>query len=466
MRPGLVQRRVIGGMSALLALVASSVVSASSAPAGATTAGPAVGAVADITWGTSAAEVDRSVAAMSAAGIGWVRANVAWSGGEPDAKGVLNTGYLSSIDQAVAKAHAAGVQVLMPISDGVPYWASADPAKYQDGSGKHWNQYWRPASFADYAAFVKTVVARYSAMGVHTFELWNEPNLTRFWPSGPNAAEFASLLAAAYPAVKQADPSATVVMGGLSKNDYTYLENLYKAGGRPYFDAVAVHPYTGLVDPTWCWNQGGTTKKAVDAFCGIEEVRRTMEAYGDSAKGMWLTEFGWSTGTSAYSVSEATQADFLAKAFTKLGSYPYVRAAFWYSLRNVAGVPEDYEANLGLLRRDFSEKPAYGALRSLTGGPVAVADTSAPVLSGIAATKIGTNSATVTWATNEPATSRVEAWSAGSAVTVVSQAALVSSHGLAVSGLARRTTYSFRVSSTDAAGNTVTSGVYSFTTRK
>jgi hypothetical protein len=464
MRPSSVRQGTIGSVAAFLALTASSIVSAGSLPAGAATAGPAVGAVADITWGTSATEVDRSIAAMSAAGIGWVRANVAWSGGEPDAKGVLNTGYLASIDQAVAKAHAAGMKVLMPISDGVPYWASADPAKYQSGSAKYWNPYWRPASFADYAAFVKTVVARYSAMGVHTFELWNEPNLTRFWPSGPNAVEFASLLAAAYPAVKQADPTATVVMGGLSKNDYTYLENLYKAGGRPYFDAVAVHPYTGLADPTWCWNQGGTTKKAVDAFCGIEEVRRTMEAYGDSAKGMWLTEFGWSTGTSAYSVSEAAQADFLAKAFTKLSSYPYVHAAFWYSLRNVATVPEDYEANLGLLRRDFSEKPAYGALRSLTGGPVA--DTSAPVLSGIAVGKMGTNSATVTWTTDTPATSRVDAWSAAGAVTVVSQAALVTSHGLVLSGLASRTTYSFRVNSTDTAGNTVTSGVYSFTTRK
>lgn len=168
---------------------------------------------------------------------------------------------------------------------------------------------------------------RYKAMGVHTYEVWNEPNLARFWPSGPNASEYAAMLAAAYPVMKLPDPVATVLMGGLSKNDYNYLQALYSSGGRPYFDAVAVHPYTGKVDPTLCWNQGGTTKFAIDAFCGIEEVRRTMVDNGDSAKKMWLTEFGWSSSTTLYGVSEATQALYLTKAFTKLQSYPYLKAA-------------------------------------------------------------------------------------------------------------------------------------------
>jgi len=68
---------------------------------------------------------------------------------------------------------------------------------------------------------------------------------------------YTMLLAAAYPAVKVADPTAIVVLGGLSKNDYDYLAQLYAAGARGYFDTVAVHPYTGSVDPTWCWNEGG-----------------------------------------------------------------------------------------------------------------------------------------------------------------------------------------------------------------
>jgi polysaccharide biosynthesis protein PslG len=455
------------------------------APQGeAATTESAVGTVADITWGTSSDDVDATVSAMAAAGIRWVRANVSWSGGEPVTKGALNQGYLQQIDYAVTKAKAAGMEVLMPIADGVPYWASADPAKYTDGSGQHWNKYWRPTNPSDYADFVTATVNRYKALGVRTYEVWNEPNHTPFWPSGPNAGEFKALLAAAYPAIKAVDPGATVLMGGLSKNDYDYLEQLYAAGARPYFDAVAVHPYTGTADPTWCWTQAGTTKLAKDAFCAIEEVRKTMVANGDSAKSIWLTEFGWSTHTGSYGVSEATQADFLTKALNKIqSSYPYVAASFWYNFRNnfwQNNLEGDYEANLGLLRVDFSPKPSYDAMRTWTGAAttttttvappttttsIAPADTVAPVLSNVAAKRVTKNAATITWATNEASSSVVE-FGTTSLTSTRTGANGVSAHSVNLTGLAPRTTYIYRVKSEDAAGNMATSAVYSFTTAR
>lgn len=468
------------------------------------TGGPQVGAVADITWGTSRADIDRTVSMMVDSGVRWVRANVAWSGVEPDAKGVLNHGWLADIDYAVTKARTAGMQVLMPFADGVPYWASADPAKYKDATGAHWNKYWRPANPSDYADFVRTMVDRYKSMGVHTYEVWNEPNHLRLWPSGPNAGEYKALLAAAYPVIKAADPQATVLMGGLSKNDYTYLESLYAAGAAPYFDAVAIHPYTGNVDPNWCWNEGSTTRLAKDAFCGIEEVRRTMEANGDSAKRVWVTEFGWSTTTGPYGVSEALQATYLTAALTKLQAYPFVETAFWYNFRNnwfLNNDPADYEANLGLLRTDFSAKPAYDALRTwtATNAPVATTtttsttttsttttapptttttappttttttapapDTQPPVISNVRVAKTGTNWATITWSTNEPSTSYVDYWTAGKPALTAGNSRLVTSHTVTLQSLTRKTVYSYRVRSTDAAGNTSVSSTGSFAIR-
>jgi hypothetical protein len=456
-------------------------------PAGAATPGLGVGAVGDITWGTSPADIDTTVSSMAAAGIGWVRANVAWSGAEPDAKGVLNQAWLLQVDYAVTRARAAGIQVLMPIADGVPYWASADPTKYRDGSGNHWNKYWRPTNPADYADFVGSMVTRYQALGVHTYEVWNEPNTATFWPSGPSATEYVQVLAAAYPAIKAADPSATVVLGGLSKNDYDYLAQLYTAGAAPYFDAVAVHPYTGIVDPTWCWNEAGTTKLAKDAFCGIEEVRRTMVAAGDSAKTMWLTEFGWSTNTGAYGVSETVQADFLVKAMNKIrSSYPFVQGAFWYNFRNnfwLNNSPADYEANLGLLRVDFSAKPAYTALQSWTGAPttpVTVAPTTtttvapttttvapAPTLSlaNVRTQSVTATSATITWTTNVASSTRVDYGTTTLSFTATG-AAGVTSHTVTLSGLAPRTSYSYRAQSVDASGKVALSATSAFTTAK
>jgi hypothetical protein len=366
---------------ALLAILATAVAVASmAAPARAAE----VGTVPDLTWGIPRADVDRTVAAMRAAGIRWVRLNASWAAVEPNRKRALDANALADLDYAVHAASGAGMRVLMPIADGVPYWASADPRKSDAGGRRSWNRYWRPTSFADYGDVVRAILRRYSAQGVHDFEIWNEPNHPRFWPSGPDPAEYVELLRAGSQAVRAEDPQARVVLGGLAGNDYAWLERLYAAGARGLFDVAAVHPYTGSVDPTWCWDQAGTTRLAKDAFCAIEEVHRTMAAAGDAAVPIWLTEFGWSTNQGDYGVTESEQAQYLEAAFRKLESYPYVHVAFWYGFRNVSWLgdaPADWEANLGLLRTDFSAKPALAALQRYTGAapPAPVGPAPAPV---------------------------------------------------------------------------------------
>jgi hypothetical protein len=266
----------------------------------------------------------------------------------------------------------------MPMADGVPNWASADPNKSHDASGDHWRKAYRPRSFSDYADYTRWIVSRYAPMGVHAYEVWNEPNLVNFWPSGVNATEFTEMLRAAYPVIKAADPQSTVVLGGLSGNDYPYLEKLYDAGAKPYFDAVGVHPYTGI-DPNSCWKDYGQTRNSVWAFCGLSEVHASMSARGDGDKPVWATEFGWSTNTGG--VSEAQQADYLTKSFTKLETYPWVQKAFWYRFRNVFFLNDnagDREANFGLLRTDYSTKPAYAAFKAYATAHASAAAPSAP----------------------------------------------------------------------------------------
>jgi len=327
-----------------------------------------VGAVSDITWGTSRAEIVRTVALMQEAGVRWTRVNLSWSGGEPAAKGRLNEGWLAQVDYAVAKARSAGIEVLMPVADGVPYWASADPRKHRGRSGERWNKYYRPSDPAEYADFVRRMVHRYSAQGVHAYEVWNEPNRRQSWPPRPNAAQYTRLLRAGAAAIRQADPSATVVLGGLSESDSAYMEQLYEGGAGPHFDVAAIHPYTGSADPGACWVDSATQRKSKDAFCGIEAVHDVMAANGDGDKKLWLTEFGWSSATAPGTdgVGEALQAAYLSAAFAKLETYSYVDKAFWYGMRNTYWLrddPSQWEANAGLLRTDFSPKPAYLALK-------------------------------------------------------------------------------------------------------
>jgi hypothetical protein len=323
------------------------------------------GTVADLTWGVSRAAVDREVALLKDTDTAWVRLNLNWADLEPE-EGRLDQDQLADVDYAVGKVRAAGIKVLAPIADGVPWWASADPNKFDNGG--RYNKFWKPRDFGDYASFARRMVARYAPKGVHAYEVWNEPNYRHFWPSGPSASDYTSMLRAAYPAIKDADPGATVVMGGLSGNDYRFLRALYNAGARPFFDAASVHPYSN-VDPSVCWNDPNTGTRSDDAFCGIESVRDIMVAKGDAASPLWLTEFGWSTAANAANgVTEAEQADWLRKAFNRLDNYGWVGPAFWYNLRNnywSQNDPDDIEANYGLVRVDFSQKPSYAAFKNV-----------------------------------------------------------------------------------------------------
>jgi polysaccharide biosynthesis protein PslG len=330
-----------------------------------------VGVVADVTWGQTRQDVDREIELLRAAGARWIRANVNWAGLEPDRKGELNDRLLAEYDYAVQRAHAAGLQVLMPIADGVPYWASADPGKHLDADGAPaWEVTYRPSDAADYGDIVRRVVEHFSVLGVHTFQVWNEPNHPRFWPSGPSAAAYLPLLRAGYEAAKAADPSATVLLGGLSKSDFYYLEDLYRLGGGAYFDAVAVQPYTFGVDPTASWNGvhdwEDPDRISINAFPAVKEIRASMVAFGDSGKDVWLTGFGYSTTTQDGGVTPLHQAAYLRKAYRYVERLPWVKALFWYAARNSPFFhdADTYEGRFGLLTTGWRPKPSYLELRS------------------------------------------------------------------------------------------------------
>ncbi len=95
-------------------------------------------------------------------------------------------------------------------------------------------------------------------------------------------------------------------------------------------------------------------------------------------------------------------------------------------------------------------------------------DTIAPVISGVATTNILLSGATITWTTDEAATSKVYAsttspFTPANAITA-SSGGSVKNHTVALSSLASSTTYYYIVESHDLFGNTATSSQYSFTT--
>jgi hypothetical protein len=309
----------------------------------------------DLTSGISGKQQDRTVAGVRDIGAQWVRLTISWADVE-QTKGSYSA--LSQYDSAITKAANSGARIVVTVYQS-PTWASGrtDPDS-------------PPADPQDYANFMRFAATRWGDR-VDAWEIWNEQNSASFWNTGPDPARYASLLKAAYPAVKIADPTARVLYGGVSHNDYRFIEQSYAAEPHlgDYYDVMATHPYPipANTSPASTWRDSDG-RRAAGSFSAYRVIRAVMLANGDD-KPMWLTEFGWATTTLAGSgVSEATQAAYLTLAMQCAEQDPYVEVAIWSIYRNRAHDADTWLDQLGLVRSNFSPKPAYGAFKSYTPG--------------------------------------------------------------------------------------------------
>jgi hypothetical protein len=190
----------------------------------------------------------------------------------------------------------------------------------------------------------------------------------------PSPAVYAGMLRAVHPAIKAADPSAAVLVGGLTGNNYAYLDELYANGAQGSFDGVAVHTDTACLDngPSEWARDAPSGRISQWSFTGYREVYRSMVAAGDGDKGVWMTELGWNTskkrcdigrwaGQKDGGVSEDAQARFLTRAYACLAADPFVKMAAWFNLQDTAAADE-LNDRYGVLRADGGPKPSADAL--------------------------------------------------------------------------------------------------------
>ncbi len=170
-------------------------------------------------------------------------------------------------------------------------------------------------------------------------------------------------------AVKSGRSGVPVLAGALAAADRPFLDELYSHGIRGYYDGISVHPYNEWRHPADRWQEQW---RKYTLLPGIEWIREGQLAHRDD-KPLWVTELGWTTDTSSrWGITEDLQAQYSAATFPILDGLPYVRAAILYELRNSGEDPAALEHNFGLVRRDFSEKPAYAAVRAALAPTVAM----------------------------------------------------------------------------------------------
>ena len=296
----------------------------------------------------------RDLGEIQRVGATRIRLDIDWSGVEPQ-RDKYDWKRTDLIVKAIAEARLNPLVML----GYAPKWAQV-PGVATDSHGP-------PANPEEFAQFARAVVQRYGSI-VHTWEIWNEPNLAGFWLPEPDAAAYSNLVRVTSAAIKQVQPNATVIAGALSSgadsnygevDPLTFVADMYKAGARGTFDALSVHPYTFPSLPT------DPDPNGTNTFRKIPQLHRIMEANGDR-KDVWITEFGAPTGTNRSAVTPEGQVDTLAIGIAAARSLGYVPAIFVYSIRDAGTNPDDLYQNFGLMSKSYVPKPAYRELKILT----------------------------------------------------------------------------------------------------
>ena len=297
-----------------------------------------------------------------ASGSKYARFFVLWSDMEAT-RGSYDGLLLQTYQDQFRRLNAAGVRPVVVVM-GAPPWAN--------GSG---DRFAPPLNAADFGAFMGFLAGKLRGQ-VGGYEIWNEPDTPTYWHgSPPNAAQYVALLRASYSAVKAADPTAKVITGPTTGNNYAWIDGLYDNGAKGSFDAVGVHTDTACLDhgPGAFYREGGDIGQY--SFLGYQTVHGVMAAHGDGDTPIWMTELGWSStnktcsrgtwaGKKPAGVGEAKQATYLKDAYHCLALDPYVQVGMWFNLQDLSAT--DTEMNrYGLLRADHSAKPSWDAFHDV-----------------------------------------------------------------------------------------------------
>jgi len=229
-------------------------------------------------------ELDRALTLIRDGGFRWIRQRFPWSNIEPE-QGRYDW---ATCDRIVAAAEEHDLEIIAVLETSPP-WARAP---MDSGISQA-----PPRDFADYADFVKVFAARYAGQ-IDYVQIWDEPNLYPHWGERyTDPAAYTHLLQAAYRAVKQAHPQALVLTAGLAPNveeggrymsDVRFLQKMYEAGAKGYFDILAVKPY-GM----WYEASDRRVSPQETNFSRPILLREVMVSHGDGEKAIWAVEFGW-----------------------------------------------------------------------------------------------------------------------------------------------------------------------------
>ncbi len=323
------------------------------------------------------AKREQIVQMVADAGFDWIRQQFVWEDIEIHGRGDFidrrndpnGVDAWAKYDQIVDLSEQYGVELIARL-DNPPEWAQTTPGNFAP-----------PAVPQDFVNFATAVAERYKGR-IHTYQVWNEPNIYPEW--GEQAVDpeaYTDLLCRTYEALKAVDPNITVLSGALSPtvaltgrdlSDLIYLQRMYDAGAGACFDVLAAQGYGFFSGPT-----DRRLRPFTLNFGRPQYLRDTMVANGDADKSVWITEAAWNpvdspevpadvAGRENYGVASREQAAaYMPLAYQRAQEeWPWMGViSYWFFKR-----PADYERDQSwyyfrMVEPDFTPLPVYDSMR-------------------------------------------------------------------------------------------------------
>jgi hypothetical protein len=296
-------------------------------------------------------KIQRTLQMVREMGASWIVEYFPWAYSEPR-PGRYDWAHA---DLVVEHARRQGLTVVARLGF-VPEWARPKDTT---------ETYLEEARFPDFARFVGQFVRHFRGR-VSYIIIWNEPNLSLEWgyrPVDPEA--YVRLLRLAYQAAKEADPDVRVLAGALAPtlappgsaegmDDLIYLQRMYDAGARDFFDLLAVHAYG------WSFSPDEPAAPDVINYARAELARAVMVRNGDADKLAMITEGGWNDHPRwTKAVRPAERIAYTIRAYEKAAQeWPWCQAVVLWAFR-FPWATRTYQDYFTFVAVDFTPKPIY-----------------------------------------------------------------------------------------------------------
>jgi len=234
------------------------------------------------------------------------------------------------------------------------------------------------ASRASYCGYAANVLRAYP--WIRDVAVWTEPNSSQFWqPHRGAAAAYEALLATCWDALHAVQPGVNVIATSAPHASpgrwYSELGNAYRASARslPIFDTVGhnAYPENSAEAPGARHREGSIDQGDLDRLLAALRkgfAKTAQPLPGQRGVTVWYLEDGFQTipvraiysgaETDRRPVSEEEQAAQLTAAVQLAYCQPAVGGFFNFELRDDSSLA-GWQS--GLLRPDWSAKPAFGA---------------------------------------------------------------------------------------------------------